>query len=217
MVPVIVGGNDKLPVRAHQQGIPFRLYLVAEHGQVIQHGHLPGLHLPRIIRQDTFVSGELLRQSLVPPVIFLQLRQALAEPHAALVFGMVPVDAYALLLQFRLTLLPALLPAVEERPRKCQSCAPAEMPVPLREAARLYASVHKQVQPRLVLQVERTQLCRRVQAVQPVLFREKASPVKGQSGMKPDICLGNIRRIVDAVQQVQVHQVRVIRLLGRKA
>ena len=60
MIPIIVGGNDKLPVCLQQQTILFGLNPVAEDSNVIQYRYLPGCYFFGIIGQDRFILGKLL-------------------------------------------------------------------------------------------------------------------------------------------------------------
>ena len=69
---------------------------------------------------------------------------------------------------------PTLLPAIEYRPRECQSGTPSEMPIPAGKVTDLKAAVYEQVELGLVLKVEGAQGGCRIQAVQPVLFGEEA-------------------------------------------
>lgn len=89
------------------------------------------------------------------------------------------------------------------------------MPVPSGKVAGLKTAVYEQVESGLVLQVERAQGYRHVQAVQAILFDKKALSVVC---LQPDgqiyIRQRHSSRIIDTAKQIQIHQMGMVRLAG---
>ena len=126
---------------------------------------------------------------------------------------MIPVGPYASLPKSGLPLFPPPLPAVKNSPRKAQTRAPTEMPVPAFKTTCPQAPVHEQVQAGLVLQIERTQGKFFIQTVQTVLFHEKARhALFRHAELKPDGGKFHIERVADAAKQVQIRQMGMVRL-----
>ena len=164
-IPIIIGGYDKLLVRTQQQAVFLRLNLIAQHGDIVQYGYLPGIHFPAVIGQYGFVLRKLVIQDLFPFIISAQLGETLFDSHVPLIFGVLPVSPYGVLLPPSLTFLQALLPAVENGPRECHPCTQPEMAILAGKVADLETAVYEQVELGFVLQVEGAQGDCRIQAV----------------------------------------------------
>ena len=99
-----------------QQAVFLRLNLVAQHGDIVQYGYLPGIHLPAVIGQYRFVFGKLVVQGPLSFVVSAQLGEALLDSHVPLILGVLLVSPYGVLLPPGLTFFQTLLPAIEDSP-----------------------------------------------------------------------------------------------------